>query len=130
MKLSTTIGNYTVEVEGTDTEELISNMAEMSELLTAGEKCGKTKATDTILRKRTSGSYVFYEWFCPSAGTSLALGQTKAGAFFPKRKSKSGDYLDNSGWLTWQERKAMQDGGKPAAKNDDWEPGQDGGTPF
>ena len=122
MKLKTTIGNYTAEVEGSDIEELISNMAAMSELLTAGEKCGKTRATDTILRKRTSGTYTFYEWFCPSSGTSLALGQTKQGNFFPKRKSKSGDYLDHSGWLTWKERKALQEGSKPVAANDDYDP--------
>tara|TARA_Y100000385_G_C12628064_1_gene439996 strand:- start:12 stop:389 length:378 start_codon:yes stop_codon:yes gene_type:complete len=125
MKLSTTIGNYTVEVEGATTEELFDNMAEMSELLSCGAHCGKSGATDTVMRKRTSGDYVFYEWFCVSSGAALALGRTKAGGFFPKRKNKEGDYLPDNGWQTWGDRKKEMQ-----SANGEWSPGDNGGTPF
>lgn len=127
MKLSTTIGNFTVEVEGETQEELFSNMAEMAELLSAGAACGKSGQTDTIPRKRVSGEYTFYEWYCVSSGAALALGQKKNGGFFPKRKDKNtGDYLDNNGWQTWSERKQdMQ-----PTQGGDWSPGDGGGTPF
>jgi hypothetical protein len=125
MKLSTTIGNYTVEVEGASSEELFDNMAEMSELLSCGSHCGKSGATDTIMRKRTSGDYVFYEWYCVSSGAALALGRTKAGGFFPKKKSKEGDYLPDNGWQTWGDRKKEMQ-----TANSDWTPGDNGGTPF
>tara|TARA_Y100001973_G_C5033690_1_gene249326 strand:- start:30 stop:410 length:381 start_codon:yes stop_codon:yes gene_type:complete len=126
MKLSTTIGNYTVEVEGETQEELFGNMAEMAELLSAGATCGKSGQTDTIPRKRVSGEYTFFEWFCVSSGAALALGQKKNGGFFPKRKDKNGEYLDNNGWQTWSERKQEMQ----PAQGGDWSPGDNGGTPF
>lgn len=127
MKLSTTIGNYTVEVEGDNEEELFSNMASMAELLSCGVHCGKTSATDTIPVKRVNGEYTFYEWRCVSSGASLALGRRKDGGFFPKRKSKEGDYLPDNGWQTWGDRqKQMQTSG---GGDSEWTDGPSG-TPF
>lgn len=126
MKLTTTIGNYTVEVTGENAEELFSNMAEMAELLSCGVHCGKTAATDTIPVKRVNGDYTFYEWRCVSSGASLALGRRKDGGFFPKRKSKEGDYLPDNGWQTWGDRKQNM---QPAGGEGEWSDGPSG-TPF
>lgn len=128
MKLTTTIGSYTVEVTGENSEELFSNMAEMAELLSCGAFCGKTSATDTIPVKRVNGDYTFYEWRCVSSGASLALGRRKDGGFFPKRKTRDGqDYLPDNGWQTWQERKRDM---QPATSDEtEWTDGPSG-TPF
>jgi hypothetical protein len=102
MKLSTKIGNYSVEVEGATTEELFDKMAEMSDLLSSGDVCGVSDSTNIIMRKRVSGEYTFYEWFCKESGCSLALGRTKAGGFYPRRKDKEGNWLPNRGWTKWE----------------------------
>lgn len=120
MKLTSRVGGYTIEVEGNDAEELFRNTAAMQELLSYGNKCGKTECPDVIMRVRTSGEYEFFEYACPESGTTLALGRTKAGGFYPKRKNKhSGEYLPNNGWLTWQERKAINEGGESSKSKDD-----------
>jgi hypothetical protein len=119
MKLTSRVGGYTVEVEGNDAEELFRKTAEMQELLSYGNKCGKTGNPDIIMRVRTSGDYEFFEYVCPEANTTLSLGRTKAGGFFPKKKGKDGSWLPNNGWLTWQERKEITEGGK--SKDDDVE---------
>lgn len=102
MKLSTTIGNYSVEVDGQTTEELFDKMAEMSDLLSSGEQCGSSGSTNVIMRKRISGDYTFYEWYCTDSGCSLSLGRTKAGGFYPRRKDKSGAWMPNRGWTKWE----------------------------
>ena len=132
MKLSTKLGQYGIEVEGANMEECFKEMAEASELLSYGMKCGKSGADDIIMRVRHSGDYEFSEFYCPSSGCSLALGRTKAGGYFAKRKAKDGSWLPNGGWEDWKERKARQDGGKPASPSSpEWEPGADpSGTPF
>ena len=120
MKLTSQVGGYTITVEGTDAEELFRNTAEMQELLSFGSKCGKTGNPDVIMRVRKSGDYEFFEYVCPEAGTTLQLGRTKQGGFYPKRKHKSGDgWLPNGGWLTWQERKEINEGVK--SRDDDVE---------
>ena len=115
MKLKTTVGSYEITVEGANMEEVFDQMSEASELLCHGVKCGKTGNPDTIMRKRSSGEYTFYEFFCPESGAALALGRTKVGGFFPKTKDKAGNFLNNKGWLTYKERKEMQEGSKPVA---------------
>lgn len=119
MKLTSRVGGYTIEVEGKDAEELFRNTAEMQELLSYGNKCGKTGNPDVIMRVRTSGDYEFFEYVCPESNTTLSLGRTKAGGFFPKKKGKDGSWLPNNGWLTWQERKEITEGVK--SKDDDVE---------
>ena len=39
-----------------------------------------------------------------------------------KKKDKAGNWLPNGGWLDWKERKALQEGSKPVAANDDYDP--------
>ena len=119
MKLKSQVGSYEITVEGANIEEVFDQMAEASELLSHGVKCGKTGNPDTIMRKRQSGEYTFYEFFCPESGAALALGRTKAGGFFPKTKDKAGDFLPNKGWLTFKERKELQEGSKPVAAGAD-----------
>lgn len=119
MKLKSQVGSYEITVEGANMEEVFDQMAEASELLSHGVKCGKTGNPDTIMRRRQSGEFTFYEFFCPESGAALALGRTKLGGFFPKTKDKAGNFLSNKGWLTFQERKALQEGSKPAASGAD-----------
>ena len=122
MKLKSTVGSYEITVEGANMEEVFDQMAEASELLSHGVKCGKTGNPDTIMRRWVSGDFTFYEFFCPESGAALALGRTKVGGFFPKTKDKAGNFLNNKGWLTFKERKEMQEGSKPVAANDDYDP--------
>lgn len=122
MKLTGKIGNYTVEVDGADVEELFRNMAEVQELLSFGLKCEQTGATDIIMKVRKSGEFEFFEFASPSEGTSLSLGHAKAGGMFAKRKGKDGSWLDHGGWLTWKQRKAIQEGGKVKSGKDDYDP--------
>ena len=122
MKLKSTVGSFEITVEGANIEEVFDQMAEASELLSHGVKCGKTGNPDTIMRRRVSGDYTFYEFFCPESGAALALGRTKVGGFFPKTKDKAGNFLNHKGWLTFKERKEMQEGAKPVAANDDFDP--------
>tara|TARA_Y100001978_G_C23690089_1_gene434235 strand:+ start:54 stop:428 length:375 start_codon:yes stop_codon:yes gene_type:complete len=122
MKLTSRVGGYTIEVEGQDSEDLFRKTAEMQELLSYGNVCGKTGNPDIIMRVRSSGEYEFFEYVCPEAGTTLSLGRTKAGGFYPKRKDKAGDWLPNKGWLTWQERKAIQEGNTVKSGTDDFDP--------
>lgn len=119
IELTTTIGNYTVKVEGESQVEAFDRMAEMAELISCGSQCGKSGAVDTIPVVRKKDDYVFREWKCVSSGASLALGQKKDGTgLFPKRK-KDGEWLDNLGWQTWGERKEeMQTTGGKA--DGDW----------
>ena len=120
MKLKTKVGSWEVEVEGDDLNEAFNKMAEASELLSHGFKCGKTGNLDVIMRVREAGEYSFPEFFCPESQTSLSLGQKKTGGFFPKRKHpKTGEWLPNGGWMTWQERKALEEGGKREEKEFD-----------
>ena len=119
MKLKSQVGSYEITVEGANIEEVFDQMAEASELLSHGVKCGKTGNPDTIMRRRQSGEFTFYEFFCPESGAALALGRTKSGGFFPKTKDKAGNFLSNKGWLTFQERKALQEGSKPVAAGAD-----------
>ena len=119
IELTTTIGNYTIKVEGESQVEAFDRMAEMAELISCGSQCGKSGATDTIPVVRKKDDYTFREWKCVSSGAALSLGQKKDGTgLFPKRK-KDGEFLDNYGWQTWSERKEdMQPAG---AKGDgDW----------
>lgn len=122
MKLKSTVGSFEITVEGANIEEVFDQMAEASELLSHGVKCGKTGNPDTIMRRRVSGDFTFYEFFCPESGAALALGRTKVGGFFPKTKDKAGNFLNNKGWLTFKERKEMQEGAKPvaSAESDDF----------
>lgn len=110
MKLKTRVGSWEVEVEGDDLNDAFYKMAEASELLSHGFKCGKTGNNDIIMRVRQAGEYSFPEFFNPEGQTSLSLGQKKDGGFFPKRKGKNGEWLPNGGWMTWQERKALEGG--------------------
>jgi|TARA_B100000497_G_C7352054_1_gene229602 hypothetical protein len=118
IELTTTIGNYTVKVEGDTQIDVWDKMSEMAEILSVGAACGKTAATDTIPVTRKKDDYIFREWKCVSSGACLGLGQSKAGSLFPKRKDKDGEWLDNHGWLTWGERKQeMQSAG---SGSEDW----------
>ena len=117
MKLTSRVGGYTVEVEGNDAEDLFRKTAEMQELLSYGDKCGKTGNPDVIMRVRQSGTYEFFEYVCPESGTTLSLGRTKAGGFFPKKKGKDGSWLPNNGWLTYKERKEINEGVKSRDDN-------------
>ena len=119
MKLKSQVGSYEITVEGANIEEVFDQMAEASELLSHGVKCGKTGNPDTIMRRRQSGEFTFYEFFCPESGAALALGRTKSGGFFPKTKDKAGNFLNNKGWLTYKERKELQEGSKPVAAGAD-----------
>ena len=118
MKMKTRVGSWEVEVEGTDLTECFNNMAEASELLSHGFKCGKTGNNDIIMRVRHSGEYSFPEFFCPESGASLSLGQRKDGGYFPKRKDKQGNWLPNNGWLSWEDRKALDGGGSPSEEQE------------
>ena len=64
-------------------------MAEMSDLLSSGDVCSVSDSTNIIMRKRVSGEYTFYEWYCKDSGCSLALGRTKAGGLYPRRTRKA-----------------------------------------
>lgn len=120
MILKTQVGSYEITVEGANMEEVFDQMAEASELLSHGVKCGKTGNPDTIMRRRQTSEYTFYEFFCPESGAALALGRTKNGnGFFPKTKDKAGNFLPHKGWLTFKERKELQEGAKPAAAGAD-----------
>ena len=122
LKLETSTAQFRITVEGADIEECFKKMAEAQELFIQSDKCGKTGHDDVILRVRTSGDYEFSEFFCPSSGCTLQLGRTKAGGYFVKKKDKAGNWLPNGGWLDWKERKALQEGSKPVAANDDYDP--------
>ena len=73
MKLKTKVGSWEVEVEGDDLNEAFYKMAEASELLSHGFKCGKTGNNDIIMRVRQAGEYSFPEFFNPEGQTSLSL---------------------------------------------------------
>lgn len=121
IKLTTTIGNFTVEVEGETQLEAFDNMAEMAELLSVGVHCGKSGATDTIPVRRMTGDFIFREWKCVSSGATLGMGQKKEGGLFPRRKDKEGNWLEDNGWQTWAARKKeMQPANSNSGGDEEW----------
>lgn len=109
IELTTTIGNYTIKVEGESQIDAFDRMAEMAELISCGSACGKTGNTDVIPVVRKKDDYCFREWKCVSSGAALQLGQKKDGTgLFPKRKSKDGEWHDNHGWLDYKDRQQLE----------------------
>ena len=109
IELTTTIGNYTVKIEGENQIDAFDRMAEMAELISCGTQCGKTHSTDIIPVVRKKDNFVFREWKCVSSGAALQLGQKKDGSgLFPKRKGRDGEWHDNAGWLDFRDRQALE----------------------
>ena len=118
MKVKTRVGSFEIEVDGADLEECFTKLSEAAELFSLGVKCGKTGCPDVIPRIRVAGEYKFPEFFCSESNTSLLLGRKKDGGYYPRQKSKAGEYYPNNGWLTYKERKAIDEGGKQEAEYD------------
>jgi hypothetical protein len=92
MKLTNKSDRMDIEVEGDDVKACFCNT-----------HCGACDSTNVRFVVRENRGFVFHEVRCQECHSALSFGQKReGGALFPKRKSKEGDYLPNSGWVKWQ----------------------------
>ena len=111
-------GLFQAEFEGTGHTDIVAQVASFQEVFSEN-KCGKCGSTNTRFVIRTAKSqdgaktYIYHEHHCceKNCRRRLSLGVLDDGShrLFPKRKygkdhEKDGQYLDNNGWVRWNDK--------------------------
>lgn len=94
--------SFDVEVEGKDTKDAFSQLAQAVEVF-GNTACGACGAPGAVPVVRENDGHQFYEMRCRSCGACLSYGQKKSdGSLFPKKKDKDGNWLDGNGWVKFK----------------------------
>jgi hypothetical protein len=89
-------------VDGADTKAAFDELAKALEIF-GQTRCGACDSTDVTFRTRVAQGNTYREAHCLECRSSLTFGLTKADlTMFPRRKTKSGEWIDNNGWVKYQ----------------------------
>lgn len=113
MKVTKTVGQYTIEVDGKDSKEAFVNMAGALDCF--GEThCGACGSTELREQVRENGGHTFYEKRCMECNATLGYGQRKAdGSMYPRRKDRDGNWMENRGWSVYRTSNKPQEESVP-----------------
>lgn len=98
MRITQRIGSVEVSVDGESLTEAFDQLAAATEIL-GNTVCGACGKADVQFVTRQNDGYTFREVECVDCGCRLAIGMTKAGGLYPRRKEKSGKWLPDGGWV-------------------------------
>jgi hypothetical protein len=94
-------GRIVFEVEGEGAKAIFKAVSELQEIFESDESCGACQGQNFQYRVRTVDDNDYFEIHCRDCQANLAIGQTKKGSLFPKRKDADGKPLPNRGWKVW-----------------------------
>lgn len=106
MKVSYKAGSTVVEVEGKDSKDCFTQIASAMDVFSHAHcgACGSTEISPVV--REYEGNH-YYELRCGACRACLSFGQKRVdGSLYPRRKDKSGQWLDNNGWVKWQSKPA------------------------
>jgi hypothetical protein len=101
MRLTFKTDKMDITVDGQDTKAAFDELSRAMEVF-GQDRCGACDSTDVVFRTRLAGGHTFREAHCRECRSVLSFGLTKADlTMFPRRKTKSGEWIDNNGWTKY-----------------------------
>lgn len=88
-----------------DFKDAFVEAAAAAELIKAAQ-CGMCGG-GAVPSHRIHDGNSYFAFKCTACGAELGVGQRKDGGLFARRKDKSGEYMENNGWLKWAGKKAV-----------------------
>jgi hypothetical protein len=102
MRITYRTDKMDLTVDGADTKAAFDELAKALEIF-GQTRCGACDSTDVTFRTRVAQGNTYREAHCLECRSSLTFGLTKADlTMFPRRKTKSGEWIDNNGWVKYQ----------------------------